>query len=228
MVQLFPVAIFSQIFHHSIPGLVKPIRHKQHVNRIFLLVLLTTFFLYTLVGEAVALYYGSSTSQTCSLDWADYRGGASADESVPGWASFLSYMVVLFPVFDILSAFPLNAITLANNIMARVVRDPHKRAQRRYIVPFRLAAALPPLVGACLVSDLGTILSYAGCVGILIAFLFPCLLQFWSVRRCRAALGTGGELTPYTTSWSARPALLLAFFAVSCVSFVLVLVFSFL
>ena len=35
----------------------------------------------------------------------------------------ISYLVVLFPPIDIISAFPLNAITLGNNLLCAFVED---------------------------------------------------------------------------------------------------------
>jgi hypothetical protein len=99
-----------------------------------------------------------------------------------GWATFLSYMIVLFPPLDIMSAFPLNAITLGNNLLTSFVSSRHKQQQRKYIIPFRLLAAIPPIAGACGVPDLAPVLRYTGCIGVVIAFLFPCLLQWRSVQ----------------------------------------------
>ena len=53
----------------------------------------------------------------------------------------------------------------------------------RYKVAFRLLAAVPPLIGACLFRDLKTVLDYAGCTGIILAFFFPAMLQV-HVHRC--------------------------------------------
>jgi hypothetical protein len=51
------------------------------------------------------------------------------------------------------------------------------RTRASYKVAFRLLAAVPPLIGACLFRDLKTVLDYAGCTGIILAFFFPAMLQ---------------------------------------------------
>lgn len=66
---MFPVALFSQIMHHSLPGLIRPIRNKAQTNKIVGSVLASTFVFYNMVGISIALFYGSSTNQTCSLNW---------------------------------------------------------------------------------------------------------------------------------------------------------------
>ena len=79
-------------------------------------------------------------------------------------------MIVLFPPLDIISAFPLNAVTLGNNLLTTFVlvsaclllhaplelmvahtQDPQKRAQRRFSMPFRIIAAAVPCIGAAIV-----------------------------------------------------------------------------
>jgi amino acid permease len=72
---VFPVAVYSQIFHHSVPGLSHPLKDKRQTPRVFTGVLITTMVLYTLLGISVAAYYGSSIPQTCTLAWAEYTGG---------------------------------------------------------------------------------------------------------------------------------------------------------
>jgi len=68
---VFPVAVYSQIFHHSVPGLQHPLKDKSKAPRIFVAVLATTFALYTALGITVAAYYGKAIPQTCTLIWAD-------------------------------------------------------------------------------------------------------------------------------------------------------------
>lgn len=179
---VFPVSIYSQIFHHSIPGLAYPVTDKKALPKVFGGVLLTTFSLYAGLGILVGLYFGSAVADVCTLNWTDYTGSSSTDVSTrSGFASFVSYLIVLFPPIDIISAFPLNAITLANNIMSASI-PVQLTTKRRYIIPFRLGAALIPIVGALFVSSLSKILNYTGCVGVMMAFLFPVVLQHQSQK----------------------------------------------
>ena len=152
---VFPIAIYSQIFHHSVPGLSHPLSNKSAAPRIFSGVLVTTMVLYSALGMTVAFYYGGYIPQTCTIAWANYTGGHDAPgESKPAWANFISYLVVLFPPIDIVSAFPLNAITLGNNLLCAFVEDERKQQMKRYKIPFRLMAAVPPICGA-MVSEEG-------------------------------------------------------------------------
>ena len=189
---IFPVALFSQIFHHSVPGLAHPLQDKAKTPTVFTAVLMTTFALYAGLGICVGLYFGSGVDEVATLNWVDYSGERGVARGDRTWiASVISYTIVLFPPIDIISAFPLNAITLANNIMSASI-PPHLTTQRRYIIPFRLVAALLPLVGAAFVRSLDSILHYTGCVGVLIAFLYPVVMQWKSLRVEALVAGGGG------------------------------------
>ena len=213
---VFPVSIYSQIFHHSVPGLSHPLRAKSQLPAVFSSVLLTTFSLYAALGITVGLYYGSSVRDVCTLSWTHYTGerddGGSSSSGRSPVAAFISYLIVLFPPIDIVSAFPLNCITLANNIMSACI-PPHLHTQRRYIIPFRLVAACLPLIGAGFVKSLDSILHYTGCVGVLIAFLFPLLLQYKSIKVDREEDGqqeqeggheAAGHRTVVLSGWQER------------------------
>ena len=51
---------------------------------------------------------------------------------------------------------------------------------------FRLRAALPPIIGAAFVTDLGRITDYTGLTGFAIAFIFPAVLALSADRWCSA------------------------------------------
>ena len=53
-----------------------------------------------------------------------------------------------------------------------------------YPVCFRLLAAIPPLLAAVIVQDLGMIIDYTGLAAFAIAFLFPAILAKYSEVRC--------------------------------------------
>ena len=75
--------------------------------------------------------------------------------------------VVLFPALDVASAFPLNGITLGNNLMSSWHGENTRIAEgdRRKVTAFRIIAAVPPIVGACFVRELSKITDYTGMLG---------------------------------------------------------------
>ena len=201
--KLLPITVYSQIFHHSIPGLSQPVQEKHLLTRVYGSVLSTTFLLYSSLGLVLAVYFGAEIEQACTLNWAHYTGGISP---TPVWATLVSFLVVLFPPFDVVSAFPLNGLTLGNNLMAACVTDPATQRLARVKVPFRLLAAVPPIAGALFFRDLKTVLDYAGCTGIILAFLFPTLLQWASINT--AQVQVGDFRTPFSTALATNKAVL--------------------
>ena len=101
----------------------------------------------------------------------------------------IAYYVVCFPATDVVSAFPLNGITLGNSLMGswygnRIGEVEGDRLKR---IIFRLLGAIPPIVGACFVRELGTITAYTGVTGFIIAFTFPAILNVRSQNALRDA-----------------------------------------
>ena len=91
---------------------------------------------------------------------------------------------------------------------------------RAIVSAFRLLSAVPPILGACFVRDLGFITAYTGITGFAIAFTFPALLNISSKRSCnRAGLDSA---TAYTRSFFSSDAFskIVAVFGVFLVIFV--------
>ena len=95
---------------------------------------------------------------------------------------------MLPPVYTCLN-YALNTQPIANNIYSVFFRqDTGKRSKTcdRLLRPvIRLFAAVTPLSVAFGVSNLVTVLQYAGLSGFLLAFVFPTALQLQSVRVCK-------------------------------------------
>ena len=85
--------------------------------------------------------------------------------------------------------YALNIQPIANNIYSVFFRqDTGKRSKRRdqlLKVLIRLFAAVIPLTVAFGVSNLVTVMQYAGLSGFLLAFVFPTALQLQSIRVCK-------------------------------------------
>ena len=186
--RLAPIALYSNIFHHSIPGLSASVRDKASLSRLFAAVFATVNAAYMLIGVTVALYFGGAVRSSANLNWTAYAAGPAA------WREALSFFVVIFPALDVLSAFPLNGITLGNNMSAAFYGDAaafRLRSDRFAKTRWRLLAAVPPLLGAAAVRDLGVITEFAGTSGFLIAFFFPAVLYLAARRRYELEAATG-------------------------------------
>ena len=129
-----------------------------------------------------------------------------------------SGLIIWFPVVVALNSFLLNGsfsvlrclsrheltmivIAVANNILALFPHRLHDYGVPVQLVLFtRLLAALPACVVSFFASDLAGILEFTGLFGILIAFIFPSALQYYSRRRCIAVFGI--DRTPFSNLFS--------------------------
>lgn len=118
---MFTTAIFSQLFQHSVPGLIRPLppETKGNVSSIFGLALITTGFIYITTGVTCVYYFGPLVNQAINLNFVDFDWGAShAHMLTRVCIKAMAMTVVLFPALDTLSVFPLIANTLGNNFHA--------------------------------------------------------------------------------------------------------------
>jgi hypothetical protein len=98
------------------------------------------------------------------------------------WTKLVSVYVMLFPAVDVVSAYPLNAITLGNNLLgAAYGKRIHEVEKNRWLrTTFRLLASVPPIIFGILVRELGVITDYTGTTGFLIGLCIPAILYMSS------------------------------------------------
>ncbi|TDH74331.1 hypothetical protein CCR75_003058 [Bremia lactucae] len=178
---MFSTSVFSQLFQHSVPGLLAPLGHQNQEKAagIFSSTLLTTMLFYIALGSICSLYFGPKVSTSVNLNWAEFTWGLNESmELVPLWAKFLSMVVVVFPALDTLSVFPLISVTLGDN-MAAILPSHWTQGHRSstWKLLCRFGAAVPPLLISMFVSDLSLTLQISGLLGIYVAFFAPALLQ---------------------------------------------------
>jgi hypothetical protein len=183
---VMPVSIYAFIFHHSVPVLSEPVKDKKSLPVVFRAAFLIVGGAYVSLGLILAVWFGKEhVYGQCNLNWRQYVGCVAPHgdgspvtlaDRTPG-AAIVSFIILIFPALDVLSAYPLNAITLGNNLLSAVhsttsitgvgsVEPPEPvtttwadwfsamvnpwsaRAKRR--VMFRLIAAVPPVVAGAL------------------------------------------------------------------------------
>ena len=115
----------------------------------------------------------------------------------------LSYYIILFPSIDVISVYPLVVLTMVNNLYTVVFGKDLTQAPKTWSTFFirmamKLIAALLPILVAMAVSNLVTVLKFAGLIGFFVCFFVPTLLQLSSQwvckKRFKASLGLQHEL----------------------------------
>lgn len=190
---IFTTAIFSQLFQHSVPGLMRPLDPggKRKVPTIFAGALITTALLYIAIGCCCAFYFGDETKQSINLNFVGFNWGidrATHPEWLVCMVSAASLIVAIFPALDTLSVFPLIANTLGNNLYAAVPRTKKYLKQMKVFgtdkvklrfaakVFWRLVASIPPIIGSGFITELSLSLQLAGICGIVVALVTPAFL----------------------------------------------------
>lgn len=191
---VLPIAAYAFLFTPQIPVIAEPVRDKRQLLSIFRTTVLACAVGYSSVAVFVSLLFGSEIFASCNMHWATYTAGGylfspSANEFGRLLVRSMAYYCLAFPALDVVSAFPLMAIGLGNNLSATCwggegQNETEQDASRREL-GFRLLASLPPLVGACFLSNLGAITSYTGISGCFLGFIFPPLLSIYSERYFR-------------------------------------------
>jgi len=199
---MITTAIFSQLFQHSVPGLVRPLKQadKKKVPSIFAWALGTTGAIYCLTGISAVLFFGASISPAVNLNFVGFDWGIK-EGSGNSIARFLSYCVVVFPAMDTLSVFPLIAFTLGNSLYcffssynqqlqgwgrllpASPIGEDKVNAEKQIRFMWRLVAAIPPVLASLILTDIAFSLQLAGLCGIGVALVTPALLQLKSLER---------------------------------------------
>jgi amino acid permease len=121
----FSTFVFAQLFQHSVPGLLRPLREQPtKLKRASIVLggsLMTTTILYILLGTLAASFFGTDTKSSINLNFADFTFGVDPEST--SWLTlmcvrFCSSVVVIFPALDTVSVFPLVANTLGNNLLS--------------------------------------------------------------------------------------------------------------
>ena len=179
-----PVLVYAQALHQGIPALTHPVMPKKHLKAMLIATFVTAWVFYTLIGILVSFAFLSLANENAVLDW-NYFTGTNSNIAV----RIISYFIIFFPSLDIISAYPLRVISTANNaysvLMCRDTSEAKKTWKGRIgKLLFRFIFAVAPLIGGIFISNLVTILKFAGLFSFITLFLFPILFQFQSKRLC--------------------------------------------
>ena len=122
---MLSTSLFSQLFQHSVPGLIRPLSARNRkgpvVRKIFGGALCLTTLMYVLLGLVATLYFGDQIQSSINLNWDSFHWGyrntdSQGNISVPVWIKIVNKVIVVVPALNTLSVFPLIAITLGNNL----------------------------------------------------------------------------------------------------------------
>ena len=159
---MMQVGIFSTAYQFSVPVMSEISNDRRKMSPIFLSACLWIFGTTTAMSMVLAHFFGDSLETSSNLNWKGYHGGTGEfdeDGVLIGrarWAKLISTFVVCFPAIDLLTVFPLIAISLGEILMGTWYgSDVHKVQpdwKRRTL--FRLLASVPQIFGALFIKDI--------------------------------------------------------------------------
>uniref|UniRef100_A0A1I8B2P7 Aa_trans domain-containing protein n=1 Tax=Meloidogyne hapla TaxID=6305 RepID=A0A1I8B2P7_MELHA len=108
---LFGVAVYAFMCHHSIPGLISPIRGiKNNFNKKLFLIYSLIYLFYC----ALSLTGSFAFEHTQDIYTINFLHEQTEHFNI--WDSLIDYFLALFPVFVLTSSYIIVAITLCNNM----------------------------------------------------------------------------------------------------------------
>lgn len=198
---LFGTAIYAFMCHHSLPGIVAPMKNKLRVSRILAIDFIIIAAVYIILGVLAVVCFGTDLNSLYIYKFKDY--------AIKPLAVFLQ----LFPVFTLSSNFPMLSITLRNNMvhLVKIMMGPERTARsgimrepatwfRGFL--FTISALAPAFVITMFDNRNVTLLvrltgSYPG---LFIMFVFPAVLVF-SARRLQKSQGLPDPASNPHASW---------------------------
>lgn len=199
---LFGACVYSFMCHHSLPGLITPIRGKNRLGMHLALdyALITVFYLLLAFTGAFAF---ARLSDLYTLNFVPTNSGNLFLEIV-------DYFLALFPVFTLSTSFPIIAITLRNNLQSLFLDttriESYNFVLRKLLFP--VVTVVPPLLLTYFLEDISILIEFTGSyAGTGIQYLIPTFLVMSARRHCTNLLGLGvvnKYKSPFShTAWAA-------------------------
>ncbi|KAJ8909182.1 hypothetical protein NDN08_005875 [Rhodosorus marinus] len=197
--------------HFNLPDVMQPLRDKSRASFIGTTAMAFVVVLYLLLAILGGFAF-EQVSPLVSLNWSTYTGCGN------GWdiclepnrrAELLSgatrLVVLLFPVINVMSSFPMNGVTLGDNIALFLPESIERSTGVSRKAIARISFSLPPLILAALFKKLDLILAVAGLFGFILEILIPCGMHLASSKYISEKWDAAAALTPYNLPfWSSR------------------------
>ncbi|ELP86852.1 hypothetical protein EIN_044000 [Entamoeba invadens IP1] len=200
----FSIISVSLACHHNIPEIVAPLRDKRQLKKIIFITLLTATSVYTVLGLICSLCFGKKTVSPITSNWLEYTGcdggfGICPDHKIRWYGYLIQFIVLMFPLVNLTSEYPLVSATLASNISQLNSDNTHPN---KVSFSAKCLAAFPPLVLACIKADLSKIFGLTGIFGFVLILILPAMFQIFSKKTYRTQFGRHTSQTLFSGVYS--------------------------
>ena len=179
---LFGVSIYAFMCHHSLPGMITPMRTKKNILILTAVDFALILVFYLLLAYTGAFRFNSKELQDLyTLNFFTVSTASAAETTL----TVIGYYLALFPVFTLSTNFPIISITLRENlkelarfIAKRWIKDkPFPWLIDRILFP--LVAITPPIIIAFATENVEFLVSITGSFpGIGVQYVIPATLAF--------------------------------------------------
>ena len=188
----YVTAIFAFTCQFCIPDVLSPLKTSDKREKIKIVMqsgIVVTGSFFILCGLIVGLYFGKETESVCTLAWKNFMGFVWDNGHRPEWSYFVGYFIVLLPPIDLLSSFPLNAITTAQTIRQSIcdldrLHNDLNYAKKWKIVTCVSAAGIPAICSLLIVRFSDVVL-ITGMLSLFALYLIPAYSEYKSRQMCR-------------------------------------------
>ena len=256
MAYMIAVSAFAYGNQYCVTDIIEPLSKQDRGNKQHKLWAYSVgicAIVYIGCGVAISLYYGNNTESPCTLAWRGFMGFTYSDEQ-PIWALIISWFIVLFPAIDIGSAYPLNAVTLANTIEAAIMPENITHASvseitediennnngnndnvinricnydKRWSILFRVLVCTSTAILALIEWNFDLILAISGAFGLLAVYGGPCILE-WKSKQMMNEITNYADPnvanTPITKEWTSHRSWQIVICGTALIAFIAVFV----
>lgn len=104
-----PAIVFAFAYQQSIPGLAHLMQRREKLGNVFGWTITLIGIWNAIMAVSGSWFFGEGTEESSNLNWLLYDGLLS---------TVIKYVIVSFPAVDVVSAFPLIALTLGNTMLS--------------------------------------------------------------------------------------------------------------
>ena len=189
---LFGICVYSFMCHHSLPSIATPISNKSRIHSLFAAdysLILVFYLLLSLTG--VFTFASMKDLYTLNFEPNPCYASINPVNSV----EFISYFLMLFPVFALSSNFPIIGITLRENLKMLCLQDGRTYPWIVDRILFPVVTLLPPITVAMVTNNVEILVSITGSyAGVAIQYIVPACLVYMAQKGIQERLGVVDEI----------------------------------
>lgn len=165
-----PILLFASCYHTQVPCISQSVKSKEkYLKKIHFFTVLTCFSFYTCLGLITSTAIKDVPSMV-SMSYRSYSAGHSEDDR-PIWTYMIEYIIVISPALDVMSTFPVVALTISGSILTWKYGGNFDLVDKKIIFGTRFIIGFIPLFISFFVYNLGSILDWVGLISFLVVHI---------------------------------------------------------